>query len=373
MPAQFVTAPPTLPGFDNDLPDRASRPLGSKRLALLSPGLLRMTLATLVVISHFTKASFGIAAVDLFFVLSGYWIYRMYETKYAASRKPALLFLASRFMRVLPIFWLFNGLAIGLHYAFQDQVFAAQNLIGIFPNVFIVGYASLPQIPLVPAWSLDVEMQFYLVFPALYIALNAVGKYASVLVAGALVASGVCACAVPERVHTVLPFLGLFMLGGWSARSRWQPPETLVLAGALLCLGVLSCFLLLPTLRGFAIHDLDAQKFSWNAALNFGVTLSLAPAFLFSVYNKSSNSDRLLGDTSYVLYCSHWIAVLLAAHYLAGLSHVVKAPIVLALLLATYLVSIFLTLTVDRPIGRWREAWVSRNMHARTRQRGMRV
>lgn len=227
MPVPLITAPPTLPGADIDRPAPALRPLRSKIPALLSPGLLRMALATIVVISHFTKLSFGIAGVNLFFVLSGYWIYRMYENKYLNARRPVFLFLASRFMRVLPIFWLFNGLAIGMHYIFHDKVFSAQQPIDLFSNVFILGYASLPQIPLVPAWSLDVEMQFYLIFPVLYVILKAARTYALALVAGALVVSGACACALLERTQTVLPFLGLFLLGSLAARSQRAPPEDL--------------------------------------------------------------------------------------------------------------------------------------------------
>jgi peptidoglycan/LPS O-acetylase OafA/YrhL len=341
------------------MPEQLSTLPGS---AFLSPGLLRMALASIVVISHFTKASFGIAAVNLFFVLSGYWIYRMYENKYMKARRPVFLFLASRFMRVLPIFWLFNGLAIGMHYAMHDKVLFAQKPVDIFSNVFVLGYASLPQMALVPAWSLDIELQFYLIFPLLYLALKAARAYASTLVAAALVISAICACALRDSAYIVFPFLGFFMLGGLAADRKWLPSSTAMLAGWVVSIFVLASVLLIPTLRGFAIHDIDAGKFSWNSALNFALTLFLAPIFLFSVHMKSTRADRLLGDMSYVLYCSHWLAVLAAANYLADLPHLTKAPIVVALLLVIYLMSFFLTIYVDRPIGRWRERWVMRNL-----------
>jgi len=321
-----------------------------------------MALASIVVISHFTKISFGIAAVNLFFVLSGYWIYRMYENKYTTARRPVLLFLASRFLRVLPIFWLFNGLAIFKHYALHDGVFSAQKPLDIFPNVCVLGYASLPQMPLVPAWSLDIEMQFYLIFPMLYLVLKATRAYAPALVAAAVVISAVCSYALQDSDYTVFPFLGFFMLGGLAAGRQWQPSRPLILAGSVLSIVFLACVLLLPMLRGFAIHGVDPAKFSWNPALNFALTLFLAPVFLSSVHRKSTRADRLLGDASYVLYCSHWLAVLVAANYLAGLPHLTKAPIITALLMITYLISFVLTIYVDRPIGRWRERWVSRHL-----------
>ena len=37
----------------------------------------------------------------------------------------------------------------------------------IFSTVFFLGYAWLDYLPVAPAWSLDVEMQFYLVAPLL--------------------------------------------------------------------------------------------------------------------------------------------------------------------------------------------------------------
>ncbi len=102
---------------------------------MISPGLVRLLLATLVVVHHLSKFSVGSSAVYLFFVLSGFWVYRMYDGKYARANSPRLLFVTSRLMRLLPTFLMFNLLAIFLHAALQDETASSQSLVGIVPNL----------------------------------------------------------------------------------------------------------------------------------------------------------------------------------------------------------------------------------------------
>ena len=45
------------------------------------PGLLRLTLALFVVVSHLTRYEIGRPAVFVFFMLSGYWVMKMYAEK----------------------------------------------------------------------------------------------------------------------------------------------------------------------------------------------------------------------------------------------------------------------------------------------------
>ena len=47
-------------------------------MVICSPGTFRLLLALLVVLDHFTGIMVGRAAVYLFFVLSGFWIHRMW-------------------------------------------------------------------------------------------------------------------------------------------------------------------------------------------------------------------------------------------------------------------------------------------------------
>ena len=49
------------------------------------PGFFRLFLAAAVVVSHLSNLEIGRPAVFAFFALSGFWVMRMYDEKYAAS------------------------------------------------------------------------------------------------------------------------------------------------------------------------------------------------------------------------------------------------------------------------------------------------
>jgi peptidoglycan/LPS O-acetylase OafA/YrhL len=49
---------------------------------MIALGAFRLLLASLVVVAPFSKLSLGSVAVELFFVLSGFWIHKMFRAKY---------------------------------------------------------------------------------------------------------------------------------------------------------------------------------------------------------------------------------------------------------------------------------------------------
>jgi peptidoglycan/LPS O-acetylase OafA/YrhL len=337
--------------------------------------MFRLFLASVVVLSHFTKLSVGTAAVELFFVLSGFWIYRMFDGKYRHAARPGTLFVASRIMRILPVFLIFNTLTLALHFAWRDHVAASQSAIDIIPNVIVIGYASLPFRPMVPAWSLDIEMQFYLLFPFIFSVMRNAHRNVWAVSLTILAASGayMSVTLLQDETQNLLPFIGFFVLGMFCAHTRWHPSRRLAGGAALLCAGGLAVVLALPSLRGLALVTINQTEFAWNNPMNFAVAVLLAPLALCSVYGKSSRRDRLLGDMSYVVYCSHWLAVLLADHCLSELNRFAKAPALVVLIIATYLASLIVLVYVDRPIGRWRERWIDNYLRSSDNVRAVRA
>ncbi|WP_428393673.1 acyltransferase family protein [Lichenicoccus sp.] len=329
---------------------------------MISPGLFRLLLATIVIGSHFTKLSIGGSAVYLFFVLSGFWIFRMFQMKYSRAETPYFVFLASRSLRVLPIFLLFNTLALILHFGLSDNVAHSQTVYDFIPNALVLGYSSLSQKPLAPAWSLDIEMQFYIVFPLIYYVMTKLIHYSWRIVTLFVLSGGVYISFFLNRdgADNVLPYLGFFLIGSIAAQSNLKLPTWATRLSPLLSMAFLVTFALLPALRGCLFPGLSPSNFIWNRALNFALALFLAPLALASVHVRSSSGDRLAGDMSYVIYCCHWLAVVIATDFLTGLSRETKAPFVSLLIVAAYAVSYFVLIYVDRPIGRWRERWISR-------------
>jgi len=69
---------------------------------VMSPDLFRNVLAMTVFAHHLTRFSIGNMAVYIFFVLSGYWIARMWVGRYAKSERPFSTFYLSRSLRLIP-------------------------------------------------------------------------------------------------------------------------------------------------------------------------------------------------------------------------------------------------------------------------------
>lgn len=134
----------------------------------MNPGLFRLLLAFVVVIHHSFPLRLGAWAVGMFFVLSGYWISRMWRSKYSQTASPYRTFLISRWWRIAPLFVVVQTIAAvlvwpGLMQA-SDGVLADWRWWVTQPTV--IGSTQFGRL-LPPSWSLDVEMQFYLVAPAI--------------------------------------------------------------------------------------------------------------------------------------------------------------------------------------------------------------
>lgn len=92
----------------------------------------------------------GILGMSLFFTLSGFLI-----THFLLTRSGIVDFLIRRFMRILPLAWLYMGLVLAIH-PVSDEAWWAHFLF----------YSNYPPKPFIPVtdhlWSLCVEMHFYI-------------------------------------------------------------------------------------------------------------------------------------------------------------------------------------------------------------------
>jgi peptidoglycan/LPS O-acetylase OafA/YrhL len=109
------------------------------------------------------------SGVTLFFVLSGFLLYR----PWAASRRPRVgRYLRNRALRILPAYWFILGVAT-LAGAAVVHSSATEKLAGHLDPGRLLASAGLVQgyrpatlfTGLAPAWSLGVEMAFYLLLP----------------------------------------------------------------------------------------------------------------------------------------------------------------------------------------------------------------
>lgn len=305
-------------------------------------GLLRTLLALSVVLSHTLDFVFvgGRNAVQLFYLISGFLISYVLVERRAYPRIRD--FYLNRYLRLYPIYAvvalmtlaLFSipGLGLERAEAFFDvyhRAPAAADALLIFSNLTLflqdwVLFAGVEQGGLVftprffdsevvlwpgllvtQAWTLGVELTFYLVAPfllprrRLVIALVLL----SILVRGILVATGI-GLHDPWTYRFFPAELALFLLGALSHQFLLPFYRRVLTASQLGIAAPAATAFLLALILGFGLLPLPQMA---ATALIIGLFVLLLPfTFLF----QSGNSwDRRIGDISYPLYIGHYIVL----------------------------------------------------------------
>jgi peptidoglycan/LPS O-acetylase OafA/YrhL len=302
-------------------------------------GWFRLLLALLVFHSHFEIVGgptiSGHQAVELFFVVSGFFMSLVLREKYATAGG----FYRSRFLRLFPAYWAalaasllllftldahpltcwkswssamtespWQGLALGLAQVFvigQDWLFGLRFAPGggLLPAPNLAG--DVWQVmPVVPSWSLAPELCFYLLAPLL-------ARCRSRTLAGLLLLAlglrllAANAAATPLGRHA-FPLQGwLFLAGMLSHRAyeRLRPamrrgPALWGAAGAMgLALLALGC----AGLGGFE----SVGRFPWLVA---GLCAGMPAVFELM---RESRLDRALGEFTYPFYLVHYPVIAL--------------------------------------------------------------
>jgi len=306
-----------------------------------------------------SRFAVGNAAVYVFFCLSGFWVYSMYTGRYSKTRMPYLTYLVSRLWRLLPTFWLVTLLTFLLIYpdgtlaGYWQRDGAAHFLLS---NFLIFGYYFLPDQAIVPAWSLDIEMQFYLIAPLIAILLVR-RKLSALLVLLAAAVISVASVWSGNRIP-MAGFLVFFVFGMVAASVRWHPSGRLV-AICLGLVGLATAGCIASPWRGILLvgsHSGPLAVFTPHA--NVVLALLVLPYAIYTTRQKGFSMDGMFGDLSYVVYLLHWYACnfWIQAH----LGHRFSAAVVgwIAVSMLAWVIWRF----YDHPINRMRSRWVSARM-----------
>lgn len=317
-------------------------------------------------------------AVEIFFMISGFYMALILGEKYTGN-KSLRYFYKNRFLRIYPAYlfvlaaWLLISISLRLekgHWVFLSDAVAMfsrsdwfTRLHASVANFFLLGQDSLfllrscqdgslglgcaaqgalpPWMMLaVPqAWSIEVEMLFYLLCPLLVrLRTNVLAAVAFLLLAAKLYVLGV----IPPGAY-------------WAIRF---PPFEL----ALFCLGILAYRVYRDYLKkragGPFMSMMAALFFSFLLFCRFihsdvaqmAVTYMVAFAAMPYVFRLSRNNraDRFVGDLSYPIYLVHEAVAQMVVYWYAG-SHAVMVALV-----ATVLASMLLNQVILRPIEAFR-------------------
>lgn len=322
--------------------------MGTDKIA--SPGALRLILAFAVFVHHTTSFNLGMSAVLIFFVLSGYWVAAMWKNTYSKTTSAYFTYLVSRVWRIAPVFALCSAIAWALLIWRGDAPVAFGGLMRqLFSNILILGYSSLPFQANLPGWSLDIELQFYLIAPALIFLLS---RNIHLLLICLVVSA-----AAPQLggSATVAPFLLFFGIGVAAASHELKPSSALAYRALNTTLATLFLCALI-----FAKDIMLGEKqdlLAFSDKMNLAIAVMMTPWALYTTQQKSASSDRMLGELSYIFYLLHWsvIGALKTGEGAYTDRILLCAEALIVILVGSYAIwRLF-----DRPINRLRAAWVS--------------
>jgi peptidoglycan/LPS O-acetylase OafA/YrhL len=278
-------------------------------IAILPPGAFRLVLAVVVMLSHVSRYDLGRLAVMLFFFLSGYWVSRNYLGEFGGRR--SLAFYASRWLRIAPLYFLVLVPAI----LYTGQTIGPE-------TILLLGVDTMGHDPLGVSWSLDIELQFYLLLPALLMLSRGV-----LLPLTALLTGVGWFLHFRWGVNTAFMYLPAFTLGLLANEARWAPGPKLALASAaafgLFTLAAAAIPYTHPFIDKTIPDPFDHDIFAmiWM--------LPLLPYVAQSLTSKSSAFDRDVGNWSYPLYLAHSLVIsMFETHHLSKWAGVATACVV---------------------------------------------
>jgi peptidoglycan/LPS O-acetylase OafA/YrhL len=298
---------------------------------------LRAVAVLLVLVFHFELLPLGVAGfigVDVFFVISGYLITAILWRQLERGTFNFQSFYAARVRRLAPalVFTLMLVCAYGLWTMtpkelteLSRQIAAAQFYVS---NVYFwqnVNYFGLQtdQVPLLHTWSLSVEEQFYLLYPALLVLVHRRWHRGFWFVVGGL---AMLSFAINLAFVGSKPMATFYLL----------PPRAFeLLVGAMLAAPLLRCSSsrrLNESLGVLGSGAIVAAIFCYRDGIGMPGWFALLPvlgasALLLAAEDRrtwtyrvlSTNTMVFIGKISYVAYLVHWpIHVFARSHWQEG-------------------------------------------------------
>lgn len=302
------------------------------------PGGLRLILALLVLLSHLSSLNIGRPAVVLFFVISGYWVSR----RWWECGDGAISFAATRLARIWPLFALISALT----WALQGWLGLPRSP-DLVAGLLLLGSASRGDMIVSVAWSLDLELQFYLCLPLLWLAARRLPGWQLWLL-GTL-AWGLGMWLMARGAWSFLLYLPAFAAGMWLAAGKWCPAAGGVWAAAGAFVAIAAGMAIWPETRPLLLKGPGLSPLAEQLG-HLVWSLLLLPLVARVLAGPSSRRDRQLGDASYALYLVHAPVIM---GFAAGLA-LNGTALKLAALPATLLATLLAWRCIDVPLERAR-------------------
>ena len=332
-------------------------------------GIIRLLLALSVVgghllIPHFWVGTGGRCAVEVFFMISGFYMCLVLDKTY---RHGVRHFYLNRALRLFPIYWVVAGATLCFWLAthascieqfkalpiFTKSLLALTN-VTLFGQDWIMFMGPTPHgvefvknfhdtspmlwtfLLVPPAWTLGVELTFYLIAP--FILRGRAIKYLLVMIGVSfLVKAGLYIAGLRDPwTNRFFPSeLGFFLLGAvaYKISDRLDRVTRAIPAHSWIATGIIAAIII------------PYRYLHFPAVVFFALLFLLLP----KIFAESSHNavDRFLGELSYPIYIVH--APLIAAiKYYAGDSLSPRMGILVVI--SALAIAVILKLTVDMPV-----------------------
>ena len=254
--------------------------------------------------------NFGMAGVDIFFVISGFiMVYVTHKwSRSAAKHIPKFLF--ARAGRIYPLYWVVSFALLVVYLLKPDWVFSASiwNEPHLLKSFLLWPHRSYPLLEV--GWTLIHEMSFYLIFACILISPRRwrpmlISLWAAIVVGGYMMGLSAYGPVFKILFHPLsLEFCGGALMGYWLLT-----PQRRSGAWPFLIAGVV---LFMASIFAFVIIGNNAPDMGWMRVGTFGVSafIILLAAILFEQDGKSApNWSIVLGDWSYALYLTHVLSL----------------------------------------------------------------
>lgn len=308
---------------------------------------------------------YGIAGVDLFFVISGFVMIAVSQWRQDPSASRPIPFFYNRVTRIYPVYWFYSALVLAVFLYRPEMVNSAQgNQVNIIESFFLWPQRLAPLLAV--AWTLTHEMYFYLVFTFMLCGesrqtvRHLVTWLVVVIVGDAMMGGG----SRPELKIIFHPLTLEFIAGCFVAliidRGIRGYGRTVFACGGIV--------LIANMLIGHLYLD-NALPDKWHRVLVFGLPSALmvygAVASEFSGTLRFPKWLISVGDASYSIYLSHVLVLSLIGRIWYHLGQnglydnvLVMASMLLFVVLYGHLSYLYIEKPMIRGFRRFRETFI---------------
>jgi exopolysaccharide production protein ExoZ len=264
---------------------------------LLGVQYLRAMAVMMVVLHHSGTADLGPFAVDIFFVISGFVMW--FTT--ASNEISPLIFWRRRLIRIAPLYWLFLLLlvAVGLS---EPQYLKTTELT---PESVIKSFLFIPHFHatqkiiapiLIPGWSLNYEMFFYLVFGITLLIKSDTPR---------AIAIGIILCS--------LVLLGFSINPSGAVAATYTNPDLLIFLDGVILAVIYRAYNIDSVILGLILICVGILLRCVGVVGDFGLFAGISPTLIVAgtlalepaLRRAPSLLLHIVGNASYSIYLSH--------------------------------------------------------------------